>query len=81
MPDAVPTGVAAGLHVYLQLPGQCDESALVDAARERGLLVEGARWHWSVPSTAPPALVIGYGSIAESSIRKGLAILGSIYRT
>jgi GntR family transcriptional regulator/MocR family aminotransferase len=61
------------------MPDRCDESGLVEAARERGLLVEGARWHWSVPSAAPPALVIGYGAIAESAIRKGLTILGSIY--
>jgi GntR family transcriptional regulator/MocR family aminotransferase len=79
LPEAAPTGVAAGLHVYLQLPDWCDESGLVDAARERGLLVEGARWHWSIPSAAPPALVIGYGAISERAIRKGLAILGSIY--
>jgi GntR family transcriptional regulator/MocR family aminotransferase len=79
LPDAVPAGVAAGLHVYLQLPDWCDESELVETARNRGLLVEGARWHWAVPSVAPPALVIGYGSIAESAIRKGLSILGSIY--
>ncbi|MGX9790077.1 MocR-like pyridoxine biosynthesis transcription factor PdxR [Mycobacterium sp. MMS18-G62] len=81
LPDAVPTGVAAGLHVYLQLPSGCDESGLIGAAHDRGLLVEGGRWHWSVPSAAPPALVIGYGAIAESAVRKGLAILGSIYRS
>jgi GntR family transcriptional regulator/MocR family aminotransferase len=80
LPDATPTGVAAGLHVYLQLPSSWDEAGLFEAARERGLLVEGGRWHWSVPSAAPPALVIGYGAIAEPAIRKGLAILGSIYQ-
>jgi GntR family transcriptional regulator/MocR family aminotransferase len=78
MPDAVPTGVAAGLHMYVRLPMSCDEAALVEAARERGVLVEGARWHWSAPAAAPPALVIGYGAIAEPAIRSGLAILGSL---
>ena len=77
LPDAVPTGVAAGLHVYLQLPSWCDELSLIDAARTRGLLVEGASWHWSEPSTAPPALVVGYGAIGESAIRDGMAILGA----
>ncbi|HEX3545005.1 MAG TPA: PLP-dependent aminotransferase family protein [Mycobacterium sp.] len=79
LPDAVPSGVAAGLHVYLQLPNWCDELSLIEAARTRGLLVEGASWHWSDPSTAPPALVIGYGAISEPAIRDGLAILGSFY--
>jgi GntR family transcriptional regulator/MocR family aminotransferase len=79
LPDAVPGGVAAGLHVYLHLPSWSDELSLIDAARTRGLLVEGASWHWWDPPSAPPALVIGYGAIAESTIRDGLAILGSIY--
>jgi GntR family transcriptional regulator / MocR family aminotransferase len=78
LPDAIPTGVAAGLHVYLQLPASCDEVALVDAARGRGVLVEGASWNWSIPEAAPPALVIGYGAITEPAIRNGLAILGSL---
>jgi GntR family transcriptional regulator/MocR family aminotransferase len=78
LPDAIPTGVAAGLHMYVRLPATCDEMGLVERARTRGVLVEGAGWHWSAP--AAPALVIGYGAIAEHAIRSGLAILGSIYR-
>jgi GntR family transcriptional regulator/MocR family aminotransferase len=80
LPDAIPTGVAAGLHMYVSLPADCDEMKLVERARNRSVLVEGASWHWSAPSAAPPALVIGYGAIAEPAIRNGLAILGSIYR-
>ena len=80
LPDAIPTGVAAGLHMYLRLPSACDEVKLVDAARDRGVLVEGAGWNWSAPSEAPPALVIGYGAIAEPAIRNGLAILASLCR-
>jgi GntR family transcriptional regulator/MocR family aminotransferase len=80
LPDAIPTGVAAGLHVYVQLPGTCDEVSLTEAARTEGLLIEGAGWHWADPESAPPALVLGYGSIGESAIRTGLQLLGSIYR-
>ena len=80
LPGAVPTGVAAGLHLYVQLPNWCDESGLLVAARKRGLLIEGASWHWSDPQSAPPALVLGYGSISEPAIRNGLAMLGSIYQ-
>jgi GntR family transcriptional regulator/MocR family aminotransferase len=78
LPDAIPTGVAAGLHMYVRLPPSCDERALVDAARKRGVVVEGASWNWSKPSTASPALVIGYGAITEPAIRDGLTILGSL---
>jgi GntR family transcriptional regulator/MocR family aminotransferase len=80
LPGAVPTGVAAGLHLYVQLPRWCDESGLVETARERGLLIQGASWHWSVPRSAPPALVLGYGAINELAFRDGSAILGSIYQ-
>jgi GntR family transcriptional regulator/MocR family aminotransferase len=80
LPDAVPTGVAAGLHLYVQLPSDCDEPNLVAAASQRGLLIEGARWHFRDAASAPPALVLGYGAIAEPAIHSGLAMLGSIYR-
>jgi GntR family transcriptional regulator/MocR family aminotransferase len=80
LPDAVPMGVAAGLHLYVQLPTGTDELELIDTARRRGLLIEGASWHWSNPKSAPPALVLGYGAINETAIRSGIAILGSIHR-
>jgi GntR family transcriptional regulator/MocR family aminotransferase len=79
LPGATTTGIAAGLHAYLRLPPEVDERRLVDAARQRGVLVEGAAWHWADPATAPPALVLGYGGINEAAIRRGLATLGTIY--
>lgn len=79
LPDAVPKRVAAGLHLYVQLPNWCDELGLIETAYQRGLLIEGASWHWSVPRSAPPALVLGYGAIDEAAIRNGLTILASIY--
>ena len=78
LPDAQPKGIAAGLHVYVELPVWCDESALIEAARTEGLLIGGARWAWSDPSP-PPALVLGYGAINEQAIRTGVGVLGSIY--
>jgi GntR family transcriptional regulator/MocR family aminotransferase len=80
LPDAVPKRVAAGLHLYVQLPPWCDELRLVESAYKRGLLIEGASWHWSVPELAPPALVLGYGAIDEHAIRNGLQILATIYQ-
>ncbi|MUL77253.1 PLP-dependent aminotransferase family protein [Mycolicibacterium sp. CBMA 226] len=77
-PDATPMGVSAGLHLHVQLPDHCDEDAIVDAAYRRGVHVGGARWYWADPSTAPPALVIGYGSVSESDIGQAIAVLGSL---
>jgi GntR family transcriptional regulator/MocR family aminotransferase len=81
LPAAVPKGIAAGLHLYVQLPDWCDEARLLDAARTRGLLIEGASWHWSAQQSAPPALILGYGAISEATIHNALRRLGSIYRT
>jgi GntR family transcriptional regulator / MocR family aminotransferase len=80
LPDAVPKRVAAGLHLYVQLPDWCDELRLVHSAYERGIVIEGASWHWSVPRCAPPALVLGYGAIDERAIGVGLEDLASIYQ-
>jgi GntR family transcriptional regulator/MocR family aminotransferase len=80
LPGATATGVEAGLHVCVALPRDCDEQQLVDAAREKGVLVEGGAWHWADQDSAPPSLVIGYGPASEPAIRRGISVLGAIYR-
>jgi GntR family transcriptional regulator/MocR family aminotransferase len=77
LPAAVPRGVAAGLHVYVELPPGTDERRLVREAAARGVLVEGAAWHWARPSDAPPGLVLGYGVLGERQIRRGVEALGA----
>ena len=79
LPEATASGVAAGLHLYVRLPDECDERALVRAARQRGVLVEGTARHWADPAAAPPALVLGYGAAGEAAIEQGVAALGDAY--
>ena len=81
LPTAVPTGVAAGLHLCVRLPPDTDERRLVDTARDQGVFVEGAAWHWADPPAAPPSLVLGYGSLTETEIHRGLAVLGTVHDT
>jgi GntR family transcriptional regulator / MocR family aminotransferase len=78
MPQTQPTGVDAGLHVYLQLPPGTNEDAIVATARKQGLRLDGGRWHWADPDSAPPALVIGYGALSETAIRDGVTRLASV---
>ncbi|MBP2453888.1 MocR-like pyridoxine biosynthesis transcription factor PdxR [Mycolicibacterium lutetiense] len=78
MPQTQPTGIDAGLHVYLRLPTGSDEDAIVAAAREQGLRLDGARWNWADPDSAPPALVIGYGALSETAIRDSVSRLAPI---
>jgi GntR family transcriptional regulator/MocR family aminotransferase len=60
LPEIRVTGAAAGLHVVLELPPGTDETALVRAARERGVGVEPMAHHRLEPRHAPPALLVGY---------------------
>jgi GntR family transcriptional regulator/MocR family aminotransferase len=34
-----------------------------------------AVWHWADPDTAPPALLIGYGSVREDDLARGIESL------
>ncbi|HEY3773685.1 MAG TPA: PLP-dependent aminotransferase family protein [Solirubrobacteraceae bacterium] len=79
LPDATPTGVAAGLHLFIHLPDDCDEDALVEAAERHGLHLEGAARHWANPRAAPPALVIGYGALHETSAARAVSTLAAAY--
>jgi GntR family transcriptional regulator / MocR family aminotransferase len=79
LPAATPTGVAAGLHLFVGLPHDCDEAALVQAAARQGLHVEGAARHWADPRAAPPALVIGYGALHESAAANCVMTLAAAY--
>jgi GntR family transcriptional regulator/MocR family aminotransferase len=76
LPEARSQGEAAGLHLHVLLPDGIDELELAAAAYERGVLVEDGAWHWARPEDAPPSIVLGYGSVGEPAIRRGVAILG-----
>ena len=68
LPRTRAIGIDAGLHVYVELPAYCDEQRLVDDAEAHGLLIEGARHHFSEPAAAPPALVCS--ATAHSTSRR-----------
>jgi hypothetical protein len=38
-------------------------------------MLEQAAWHWADPGTAPPALLIGYGSVREDDLARGIESL------
>jgi GntR family transcriptional regulator/MocR family aminotransferase len=68
-------GVAAGLHVMVELPRTTDEATVVHEAARRGVRVFGASAFWRDSTAAAPALVLGFGAIAESRIADGIARL------
>jgi GntR family transcriptional regulator/MocR family aminotransferase len=78
LPSAVPRGVAAGLHVFLDLGPEVDEQALVRAAHARGVMVEASAWHWADSAAAPPGLVLGYGAVPEGALRRNIDIVAEL---
>jgi GntR family transcriptional regulator / MocR family aminotransferase len=77
LPDWEPTGIAAGLHLVALMPPGSDEAAVLAAAPERGVALAGLGDHSVAPR--PPALLLGYGRIAEPAIAAGVAELAAGY--
>src|SRR3954452_15296877 len=77
LPAARLRGVAAGLHAAIELPAEAEEAAVVEAAAARGVRVEGLSAHRFGDSAAPPALLLGYGSMTEQAIRRGIRELAA----
>ena len=66
-------GIAAGLHVAIDLPPDADERAVVAAAAARGVRVEALGPHRF--ATGRPGLLLGFGALSEPAIRRGIAEL------
>jgi GntR family transcriptional regulator / MocR family aminotransferase len=73
LPETRPAGVAAGLQLVVHLPSGSDEPALLAAARARGVGLSGLSEHRIEPG--PPALLLGYGRIAEATIEPAVRTL------
>jgi len=78
LPGSTTSGVAAGLHLLAHLaPGQ-DERAVLERARSQGVGMYGLCEHSIHPR--PPALLLGYGRIAEAAIEPGVRELARAVR-
>jgi GntR family transcriptional regulator/MocR family aminotransferase len=74
-------GIAAGLHVVVDLPAVADEHRAVARAEQRGLALSGLSWYDLARSGARAGLVIGYARPPEhaytTAIARLCAVLGS----
>jgi GntR family transcriptional regulator/MocR family aminotransferase len=77
LPEARVKGIAAGLHVTVELPDGHDEQAIRAAAL-------AARIRFNVlgdyDATGPPTLMLGYGALPESAIGAGVRELAQLVR-
>jgi GntR family transcriptional regulator / MocR family aminotransferase len=72
MPEASVSGAAAGLHLIAWLPVGTDEASIADAAASRGVAIHTLHQHCTVEGELGPALLLGYGLIAEPAIPRGV---------
>jgi GntR family transcriptional regulator / MocR family aminotransferase len=72
------TGIAAGLHAVLRLPGDQGEDDMVAGAAAHGLAIEGLASFHAGGASHGPALVIGYGRPPEHAFTTALARLGAV---
>jgi GntR family transcriptional regulator/MocR family aminotransferase len=76
LPGARVRGIAAGLHVVLELSPGTDEAAVVDRARRAGVHVHGlATFTRAHPH--PPSLVLGYGLPSERELRQAVTVIAA----
>jgi GntR family transcriptional regulator/MocR family aminotransferase len=71
-------GLAAGFHAVACLPERCDERAVIAAARERGVGLYPMSRYRTDGSRRPPQLVLGFGDVSETAIRRGIAQIGDL---
>jgi GntR family transcriptional regulator/MocR family aminotransferase len=72
------TGLSAGFHGVLSLPPGTDEAAVVAAAAERSLLIEGMAATARLRDDLAPSLVLGFGNIDDESLTEAIALLSEI---
>jgi GntR family transcriptional regulator / MocR family aminotransferase len=71
LPQGSIGGAAAGLHLIVWPPDGSDEIAISDAAASRGVAIHTLHQHCAVTPSLPPALLLGYGLVAEPAIPRG----------
>ncbi len=81
LPEIQPSGEAAGLHLLLRLPAELDAGDLLDAAAKHGIRLEEAARNWADHNPQPPALLIGYGALRDSTLGHGTEALAAELHT
>lgn len=70
LPEATVRGIAAGLHVTVELPDGYDERAIAAEAARRRIAFNTMRGYRD--DDGPAMLMLGYGQLAEPAIRAGV---------
>jgi GntR family transcriptional regulator/MocR family aminotransferase len=76
LPGARVRGIAAGLHVLLELPAGVAEAPVVERAAAAGVRVQGVA-DFTRLHPGPPALVLGYGLPTIRELREAVAVIAN----
>jgi GntR family transcriptional regulator / MocR family aminotransferase len=68
VPSARAQGIAAGLHVAVELPDRISEDEVQAEASRRGIAIDVLARYRVRPSTGPPTILLGYGQLPAASI-------------
>lgn len=80
LPEAAVSGIAAGLHITVQLPEGVSEQAIREEAHHRRIELETMADYRPDASGRPPVLLLGYAQMPESAIRAGVQELANAVR-
>jgi GntR family transcriptional regulator/MocR family aminotransferase len=80
LPKAAVRGVAAGLHVTVELPDSYNEQAIKEEARDRRVELETMSDYRLEPRDRSPTLILGYAQMSEPAIRAGVHELAKAVR-
>jgi GntR family transcriptional regulator / MocR family aminotransferase len=80
VPEATIRGIAAGLHATVELPGEYDERAILDEARDRRIDLATMGEFWIEPGSGPPTLLVGYGQLPEPAVHAAVNELAEAVR-
>jgi GntR family transcriptional regulator/MocR family aminotransferase len=80
LPGARVGGASAGLHLIAWLPDGADEQVIAERAAARGIAIHTLHGDCFVVAPVNPALLLGYGLIAEPAIPRAVAELADAAR-
>jgi GntR family transcriptional regulator / MocR family aminotransferase len=80
LPEATVRGVAAGLHVTVELPAGINERELREEAHRRRIELETMAEYGPSARGRPAVLLLGYAQMHESAIRAGVQELAKTVR-
>ncbi len=72
------TGTESGMHVLVNILGVTDADYFIEEARSRGVGIYSARAYYVGEPPPGASFLMGYSSVNEDGIRRGIAILSDI---